>query len=110
MGMGYNSIEMEENILEIGKMIRRVDMGRKDGPMDPDTEACLRMELNTAKDTLSGLMEVTSKENSKRARFMVLEHIIGAMDELTRGNGLITQCMVKVALPGLTVENTPDHI
>jgi len=84
-------IGMEGNTLEIGKRIRRAGMARRDGPMDPDIEACLRMELNSEKDISFGLTEVIFKVNSKMAQYKVLGHIIGVMDALTQVNGPTTR-------------------
>lgn len=78
---------------------------KKPGLTKQYTQDNIKMEKNTAKVNLCGLMTVPLKAISFKIIFMVLENINGKMVDPTKVNGKITKCKVKGPLHGLTEEN-----
>jgi hypothetical protein len=114
---------------ENGKMIKLTAKVNTTTPMVPSMKAIGEKISSTGTERRPGLMELVTKENTRRAKrmasensfglmalptranlstiiFMVWESILGLIKDNTMVNGLTTRCMEKEYSPGLMAEST----
>lgn len=97
-------------MLEIGKMINKKDMVKKNGKMEHFIKVVINQVKNKEKGYLFGETIAHLKENLKKIIFMGKGNMYGKMEESMKENGSIIKCMEKAFLLGLMEGNMMDNI
>jgi len=108
MEMELIPMQMEQNTLEIGKMINKKGMVLKYGLMGLNMKVHISKERNKVKENSFGLMEANMTVILVIIILMVLAHIHGLMLELIKENGKITRWMDMENSHGPMEENISD--
>ena len=96
---------MEQNIMEIRKMINKRDMDNKNGKMGHYIEVTIYKVKSKGKEFLYGVMIVRMKENFGKTIYMAKVSIPGKMEEFIKETGRTIKWMEKDFLHGLMEEN-----
>ena len=105
MAKEFTYLNLELNMLANGLMIDKMEMGRSIGLIKLFISDSIKMEKNTVKANLCGLMTAHIKEISYKIIFMDMENINGRMAEYIKENGKIIKCREKALLHGQMEEN-----
>ena len=100
----------EPTIMEIGSTINNMVSEWSPGLMVLSTKEIISMERKRVKENLHLLMEVITKENLNRMRYVDTESTTGQMVSNMTDNGVIIKCMEKEFLFGKTKRNIKDNL
>lgn len=100
MAMEYTGISTDPNLKVTGKMTNNKGMDNKNGKINLNSLASIKMGKSNGKASFYGVMAPNSKGNFIITIFMDLEYTFGATVENTKGTGRKIRCMARESLLG----------